>query len=116
MIRLFVYTREFNLLWKSVGLDDGDQQELENKLLEDTLSGSVIPGTRGLRKLRWKIPGKGKSGGVRVLYVDFPFYKQLYFISLIKKNEKENLTSSDKKIISKIIKEIEDNLKKEHAI
>jgi hypothetical protein len=112
MIRLFVYMPVFDSLWKSVGLGDEDQQELENKLLENTSSGAVIPGTGGLRKLRWKIPGKGKRGGVRVLYVDFPVYKQLHFVSLLKKNEKENLTSDDKTIIGKLIKKIEESLSK----
>lgn len=112
MIRLFVYTPMFYSLWKSVGLGDEDQQELEIKLLQNTLSGKVIPGTGGLRKLRWKIPGKGKSGGIRILYVDFPVYRQLYFISLIKKNEKENLTAKEKNLFSKLIKEIEENLSK----
>jgi hypothetical protein len=45
MIRLFVYMPVFDSLWKSVGLGDEDQQELENKLLGNTSSGAVIPGT-----------------------------------------------------------------------
>jgi len=102
----------FESLWKSVGLGDVDQQELENKLMENTTLGAVIPRTGGLRKLRWKISGKGKRGGIRVLYVDFPVHRQLHFISLIKKSEKENLTANDKKIIRRLIKEIEENLSK----
>lgn len=61
--------------------------------------------------MRWALPGMGKSGGIRILYVDFPEHEVLYFISLIKKNEKENISKEDKKIISQIIELIEKNLR-----
>lgn len=61
--------------------------------------------------MRWALPGMGKSGGIRILYVDFPEHEVLYFISLIKKNEKENISKEDKKTISQIIELIEKNLR-----
>jgi hypothetical protein len=60
--------------------------------------------------MRWVLPGKGKSGGIPILYVDFPSHELLYFISLIKKNEKENISKEDKNTISRIIVSIEKNL------
>ena len=61
--------------------------------------------------MRWALPGMGKSGGIRILYVDFPDHEVLYFISLIKKNEKENISKEDKNTISRMINLIEKNLR-----
>jgi len=47
--------------------------------------GYIIKGIGGLRKLRWSIPGKGKSGGLRVIYIDFVLYEKLYLISVYDK-------------------------------
>ncbi len=111
MTRIFVLLKEFDTLWKGIGFDDGDLRELENFLIVNPQYRKVISGTGGLRKMRWALPGMGKSGGIRILYVDFPEHEVLYFISLIKKNEKENISKEDKKTISQIIELIEKNLR-----
>ena len=83
MRRIFVTTKEFDKLWKSLGNSDSELRILENELIYDTLKGKVINGTEGLRKLRWQIKGKGKRGGIRILYVDFQqdFIKELIYSS-----------------------------------
>lgn len=111
MTRIFVSLKEFDSLWKSLGLGDSELREVEAFLIINPLYGKVISGTGGLRKMRWALPGKGKSGGIRILYVDFPDFEVTYLVSLIKKSEKENLSDSDKRIISDIINSIESNLK-----
>ncbi|HMV41707.1 MAG TPA: type II toxin-antitoxin system RelE/ParE family toxin [Leptospiraceae bacterium] len=112
MTRVFVSLKEFDTLWKSIGLDDGDLREVETFLITNPKYGKVISGTGGLRKMRWALPGKGKSGGIRILYVDYPLHEVLYFISLLKKNETENISAEDKRTISKIIETIDNVLKK----
>ena len=111
MTRIFVSLKEFDTLWKGIGFDDGDLREVETFLIVNPQYGKVISETGGLRKMRWALPGIGKSGGIRILYVDFPEHEVLYFISLIKKNEKENISKEDKKTISQIIELIEKNLR-----
>lgn len=111
MTRIFVSLKEFDSLWKSLGLGDSELREVEAFLIINPQYGKVISGTGGLRKMRWALPGKGKSGGIRILYVDFPDFEVTYLVSLIKKSEKENLSDSDKRIISDIINSIESNLK-----
>ena len=114
MRRIFVTTKEFDKLWKSLGNSDRELRILENELIYDTLKGKVINGTEGLRKLRWQIKGKGKRGGIRILYVDFPKFNILFFISLIKKNEKDNISQNDKKLINIFINNIQNEIKKIH--
>lgn len=49
-------------------MDDEEFRNLQNFLLVEPLAGAVIPGTGGVRKLRWPGSGRGKRGGLRVIY------------------------------------------------
>jgi hypothetical protein len=63
-------------------------------------SGDEIPGTGGVRKVRYAAKGKGKSGGVRVIYYFFDEENPLYAIFLYGKNEQANLTPEQKKAVT----------------
>lgn len=110
MTRTIVSTGVFERLWKSLGLNEENLRQLENYLLAHPGSGAVIQGTGGLRKLRWRKPGTGKSGGIRVLYVDFPAFGFLYLITLIDKSEQETISPGEKAGIRQIIAVIEASL------
>jgi hypothetical protein len=64
---IFVETRLFTRL---VGeyLDDDEYLALQNALTANPEAGTVIPGAGGVRKLRWATRGRGKRGGVRIIY------------------------------------------------
>ncbi|MCU0289979.1 MAG: type II toxin-antitoxin system RelE/ParE family toxin, partial [Acidobacteria bacterium] len=68
--------------------------------------------TGGVRKLRWAVKGKGKSGGIRVLYVDFLFYEKIYLLMVYIKNKKENITAKEKQIIKKKVDELKNELRR----
>lgn len=110
MKRVFVTNNEFWKLWVDSGLEDDDLKEVEDVLIKNPDLGDVIKSTGGLRKLRWGAKGMGKRGGIRILYVDFPKYEQLFFITLLRKSEVADLSSDLKKAIAKLIKEIENKL------
>jgi hypothetical protein len=76
----------------------------------------VIQGTGGLKKLRWKLKNKGKSGGVRTLYVDFASYGKLYLITVYTKSAKENISDEDKKQINHMIGMLRDELERKAAL
>jgi hypothetical protein len=95
-----------------LGLTEDDLIELEKFLEENPSAGALIPKTGGLRKLRWTLPNKSKSGGARVLYVDFISYEKIYFIDIYSKGEKETITEEEKQVFKKLMKNILDNLKK----
>ena len=69
MHALFIELPPFERL-RGAYLDDESFRAMQNSLMEDPAAGDVIQGTGGLRKLRWvdKRRGKGKSGGLRVIY------------------------------------------------
>lgn len=63
----------------------------------------MIRGTGGLRKLRFAYENKGKSGSTRICYVDYVIYETVYLITAYAKNEKDNLTESERNEIRKVI-------------
>lgn len=98
MVRLtFAYLRSFVTAWKDLGLGDDELQALERELLHRPDAGKVIPGTAGLRKLRFAPPrsGPGKSGGVRVIYAYFPDYACVYAFTAYGKNVREDLDAEE---------------------
>jgi hypothetical protein len=106
MNREFVSTEIFDRLWNKLGLTDKDLINLQIVLLDNPKVGSVIPNSGGARKLRIEAKGKGKSGGARVIYVDFVLSERIYLLAVYAKGEKTNLTQNELKKFSKIIKQL----------
>ncbi|MDR3750163.1 MAG: type II toxin-antitoxin system RelE/ParE family toxin [Terracidiphilus sp.] len=77
-----------------------EHEELVFYLALHPQSGDEIPGTGGVRKMRFAARGKGKSGGVRVIYYFFDEENPLYVIFLYGKNEQANLTPEQKKDVA----------------
>ena len=72
-------------------LDDDSYRELQSVLIREPESGDLIPRSRGLRKIRWRVSGKGKRGGIRVIYYTVT-RDQIYLLYAYSKNRQENLT------------------------
>jgi hypothetical protein len=113
MNRMFVHSQLFDRKWIQAGLTDKTLQNLQEYLIKYPDSGPVIRKTKGLRKIRWNKENQGKRGGIRVFYVDFPKYKITFLLTLIEKNDQEDLTPDDYHIINKIILNITDELEKQ---
>jgi hypothetical protein len=104
----FIETTEFTEQWRKLGLDDDDLLEVEKQLLRNPEKGRLIRGTGGLRKMRVKInKDKGKSGGGRILYINFAFYERVYLLTVYSKKEKENILPEEKRLFKQIISQIE---------
>lgn len=110
MTREFIMMPVFDKRWKTMGLGDDDLQELQEMLLQNPQIGDVIQGTGGLRKVRFAFPNRGKSGSVRVTYVDFVVAEKIYLIYAYPKSEKDNLTKEERNNIRKLIELIEKTL------
>jgi mRNA-degrading endonuclease RelE of RelBE toxin-antitoxin system len=83
-------------------LSDESYSEFQEFLAENPTAGDVIQGTNGLRKIRWASQGKGKSGGVRVIYYYLCMAYQIRLILIYRKGVKDDLSSAEKRILSEI--------------
>uniref|UniRef100_UPI004056415D type II toxin-antitoxin system RelE/ParE family toxin n=1 Tax=Candidatus Electrothrix sp. TaxID=2170559 RepID=UPI004056415D len=76
-------------------------------LLEVPQAGAVVPGTGGVRKLRWRRAGMGKRGGLRILYYVQDIQGRIWLLTVYSKSARENITAND----LKMLKEAVDNAK-----
>jgi hypothetical protein len=73
-----------------------ERSEVVTYLAEHPKAGDLLQGTGGVRKLRWARGGRGKSGGVRVIYYFHSDAIPLYLLTVFGKNEKANLSKSER--------------------
>ena len=85
-------------------MNDADLLNLQIMLLKNPQSGPVMEGTGGIRKVRFPLENKGKSGSVRVCYTDFEEYEVTYLITAFTKKEQENLSAEEKTVLKKFVK------------
>lgn len=111
MIRTFVELPLFRSKWKSLGLNDEDLKRLQEEMLLDPKIGTVIQGTGGIRKMRFAFEHRGKSGGIRVIYIDFDVYEKIYLLTAYPKNEKDNLSKAERNELRELIKVLENQLR-----
>ena len=100
MRQTFIETTEFTA-WVRQYLSDEALSELQKCLLNDPHTGVVMPACGGMRKLRVPDPkrGKGKRGGVRVIYLHVAEADIIYLMDIYGKDEQEDLTFGQKKIL-----------------
>ena len=82
-------------------LSSDEKLSLINYLAAHPQSGDLMQGTGGIRKLRWAAQGKGKSGGVRVIYYYHNGSIPLFLLTVFGKGEKANLSKSERNDLSK---------------
>ncbi len=74
--------------------DDGELATLQVAISRHPDQGDVVPGTHGVRKLRWSRAGKGKRGGVRVLYYVQDAHGRIWLLTVYAKSARENIAAS----------------------
>jgi len=100
----FVETKLFTRLVQGY-LSEAEYAELQNFLIEHPEAGDIIPGSGGVRKLRWRAKGRGKRGGYRVIYYARLAQGQIWMLTMYPKNVAENITAH---LLRQIRKEIDD--------
>jgi len=98
IIETSVFTRLIQEL-----MDDESYRELQEALVLKPDAGDLIPGSGGLRKVRWKVEGKGKRGGVRIIYYWRTADDQLWMIYGYAKAKKEELSKTQLKALRDIV-------------
>jgi mRNA-degrading endonuclease RelE of RelBE toxin-antitoxin system len=101
---LFVETPVFT---KLVGAQLGDEEyrALQVALLLRPEQGTIIRGSGGLRKIRWGPKGRGKRGGLRVIYYWSPPDQVCFMLFLYSKNEQGDLTPTQVRTLAKVVRE-----------
>jgi hypothetical protein len=84
-------------------LTDEQYGLLQASLVAKPNAGDLIKGSGGLRKLRWALPGRGKSGGVRIVYFWRVSESQIIMLTMYAKNVQANLTPAQLKQLAKLV-------------
>lgn len=101
---VFVETSLFSNLIDEY-LSDDEYAVLQKELATRPDAGSVIPGTGGLRKIRFRCPGKGKGkrSGARIIYYWYTEKDRIYLLSIYYKGEMTDLTPGEKKTLKQLV-------------
>ena len=102
--RTSVYERQIKKLLSETELDS-----LEGSLAANPEQGVVIPGLKGIRKMRYGREGQGKRGGLRVVYYYYRAGSVIYMLTAYAKNDREDLRPEEKKVFRRFIEELEGN-------
>ena len=95
-----LFQRQWPLYWT-----EEERGSFAAYLADHSDAGDVVPGSGGLRKVRWKRAGSGKSGGVRVIYFTRLTEGEIVLLTLYAKAKLDNLTGSQMKEIRRALEE-----------
>lgn len=98
IVETSVFTRHLQAL-----LADDDYRKLQVALAHRPRAGAVIPGSGGLRKIRWGTQERGKRGSVRVIYYWAVKQERLLMLMVYAKNERTDLTADQLKTLRQIV-------------
>jgi hypothetical protein len=99
---IFVETPAFTADVKAL-LPDDSYAQLQRELIARPTAGDLIPGTGGLRKIRWRLPGQGKRGGARVIYYWRASHSQILLLAIYGKGSKDDLTAAEKRVLRRMV-------------
>lgn len=84
-------------------LSEEDRRAVVDYLAAHPRAGDLIEGTGGVRKLRWGRDGRGKSGGVRVIYYVHSELMPLYLLTMFAKNERANISKAERNELAGLV-------------
>ena len=85
-------------------LTDDEYHDLQKALVTNPETGDIVRGSGGVRKLRWRVAGRGKRGGIRVIYYLRSKYGEIWMLTVYAKNVVESIPPS---VLRKIREEID---------
>lgn len=101
----FIETPTFTRLLSGL-LTDDEYAGLQHVLVANPQQGDIIKGGGGIRKLRYALPGRGKSAGVRVIYYWLREDGQIYMLLIYPKSRKDDLTERETAVLREFVKEL----------
>jgi hypothetical protein len=95
-----VFTKQITRL-----ISDENYRQLQRILVMNPLAGVLIKNSGGLRKIRWRVEGRGKSGGIRVIYYYVTSDNKVFMLVAYDKSKKDDLTKKQLSSLKKIVRE-----------
>ncbi len=97
---------ETDIFTKEIGriVSDAEYGKLQAALIHKPDLGTLIPGGHGLRKLRWSLADKGKSGGIRVLYYLYLSEREIYMLYVFRKSDQSDLSRTQLSVLGHYVK------------
>jgi hypothetical protein len=100
VVETLLFQRQWPLYWS-----EEERGEFAAYIAEHPTAGDVVPGSGGIRKVRWGRAGSGKSGGVRVIYFTRMEEGEIVLLTLYAKSKTDNLTGPKLKEIRRALEE-----------
>jgi mRNA-degrading endonuclease RelE of RelBE toxin-antitoxin system len=100
IVETSIFTQQVQIL-----LTHEEYRLLQLTLVDNPASGDVIPGSGGLRKVRWGAAGKGKRGGSRVIYYWAVSQSRILMLFVYRKSEQSDLTQDQLQVLRNIVEE-----------
>jgi mRNA-degrading endonuclease RelE of RelBE toxin-antitoxin system len=100
IVETAVLTRQVTAL-----LDEESYRSLQLEIAASPSTGALIRGAGGLRKIRWEGSGRGKRGGVRLIYYWSPGREVILMLLIYSKSEREDLTRDQLKVLARVVAE-----------
>jgi len=98
LIETAVFTKQVGAI-----LSDEEYRALQFHLIVRPGAGVVIPGSGGLRKLRWRLAARGKRGGARLIYYWKPTAKRIFLLFLYPRNVRSDLSRSQLRTLRNLV-------------
>ena len=109
LIMKIVRTKRYLKDLKRLGVSDAEISKLENAIALDPFSGDVLQGLEGLRKIRFALGNKGKSGGGRAIYYLMVTDDLAIMLFAYRKSEQADLTPDQRKAALTMLRELKDD-------
>lgn len=111
-VQTVIETKAFLAAAKAAGMDEEERDAVVSMIANDPASGDLMQATGGCRKVRYRKPGTGKSGGYRVVTwfggADVP----VFLLTVFGKNERANLNKAERNALAKLTGQLKASLRK----
>jgi hypothetical protein len=98
VVETLLFQKQWPLYWT-----EDERGEFATYLADHAEAGDVVPGSGGIRKVRWRRTGSGKSGGVRVIYYTRTIEEEIVLLTLYAKAKTDNITGAKLKEIRRVL-------------